>query len=157
MKRIEARPIKKIVILYRILIGVVVALTALILGGTVYALLARPAPPVPSARLVPGGEERIFNGIGRIRTSTAGPRPAAVILSVAFPYNPEDRPFSEELTARLGGLRRITADYFTAYSAEEIRGQDESALKAELLSRYNALLRLGSIDVLYFDDYMIID
>jgi hypothetical protein len=30
-------------------------------------------------------------------------------------------------------------------------------LKAELLGRFNSLLALGAIEIVYFDDYMIID
>lgn len=142
--------------MYRVLMAFLLGLIAIILGGTLYALIFRPSPkPAEPAREgLAVREDRVFTGLGRIRTSTADSR--TVVLSVAFPYDPEDRTFSEELALRVGELRRITADYFTAYSAEELGGRPESEIKAELLNRYNALLRLGAVKVLYFNDFMII-
>ena len=147
-------------LLCRILAVTALALFLLILGGTFYALFIRGktvSGAVPSPVPAETGEDRIFTGIGRIRSVTAGPQPATVILSPVFPYSPGDRPFSEELAARLGEFRRITADYFTSYTAGELRDRDEETLKEELRSRYNAVLRLGRIESLYFDDYMIIE
>jgi flagellar basal body-associated protein FliL len=147
-------------LLCRILALTALALFLLILGGTLYALFIREkavSGTAPSP--VPGemGGGRIFTGIGRIRSVTAGSQPATVILSPVFPYTPGDRPFSEELAARLGEFRRITVDYFTPYTAGELRDKDEETLKEELRSRYNAVLRLGRIESLYFDDYLIIE
>ncbi|MDR2185520.1 MAG: flagellar basal body-associated FliL family protein [Treponema sp.] len=142
----------------RILAVTALVLFLLILGGTLYALFIR-EKPVSGASPFPAEtwEDRIFTGIGRVRSVTAGSQPATVILSPVFPYSPGDRPFSEELAAKLGELRRITVDYFTPYTAEELRDRDEEILKEELRSRYNAILRLGRIESLYFNDYMIIE
>jgi flagellar basal body-associated protein FliL len=98
----------------------------------------------------------VFAGIGRIRTVTAPPE-AAVVLSVAFPYASADRVFSEELAARVGDLRNTTAEYFAALSPAELQRKGEEAVKAELLDRYNRMLRLGRIETLYFNDYLIIE
>jgi flagellar basal body-associated protein FliL len=160
MKQIRRPEWSRAQLLYRILWLTVLVLFLLILGGTLYALFIRekalPAA-APSPAAPPPGEDRIFTGIGRVRSVTAGPRPAAVILSPVFPYSPGDGPFSEELAAKLGELRRITADYFTPYTAEELRDRDEAVLKEDLRFRYNAVLRLGRIESLYFNDYMIIE
>jgi flagellar basal body-associated protein FliL len=80
-----------------------------------------------------------------------------VIVSIAFPYNPEDRAFSGELVSRIGDIRKITADYFASLGENELRALREEEIKSELLGRYNALLRLGRITSLFFDDYMIIE
>jgi flagellar basal body-associated protein FliL len=161
MKRIIERPGQSRVRFFcRILAVIALALFLLILGGTLYALFFREKPgsgAAPSPVSAETGEDRIFTNIGRVRSVTAGPQPAAVILSPVFPYSPGDRPFSEELAVKLGELRRITADYFTPYTAEELRDKDEANLKEELRSRYNAILRLGRIEDLYFNDYMIIE
>jgi flagellar basal body-associated protein FliL len=148
---------------------VVFLLIFLLLGGTLYALVIRgPAgfnregssqrPPIPGE---PGGVEDytggVFTGIGRIRAVTADPLAATVILSVTFPYPPEDRAFSEELAAKIGQFRGITAEYFASFSAGELRGKEEETVKEELRQRYNSILRLGSITRLYFNDYMIIE
>jgi flagellar basal body-associated protein FliL len=143
---------------------VVLLLIFILLMGTLYGLVIR--RPVTVNREAAGADRErpagvysgeIFTGIGRIRALSAGPQAAAVILSVAFPYAPEDRAFSEELAARIGQFRGITAEYFAAFSADELREKDEEVIKEELRQRYNAILRLGSISRLYFNDYMIIE
>jgi flagellar basal body-associated protein FliL len=100
--------------------------------------------------------EGVFTGIGRLRISLE-PQPAAAVLSVVFPYPPEDRAFSGELAARLPELRQITIDYFKGFSADELRGADEVSLKTGILARYNRLLRLGKIEAVYLNDFVILD
>jgi flagellar basal body-associated protein FliL len=167
MKRIEERPSRFLLILYRILMAAALVLLLLILGGTLYALVFRApspaappsAPPLPggSGASAPGAESRIFTGLGRLRASTAGPGAGTLILSVTFPYYPGDRPFSEELASQVRQLRDITTGYFASLSLDELRRRDEGLIKGELLDRYNAVLRLGRIEVLYFNDYMILE
>jgi flagellar basal body-associated protein FliL len=99
----------------------------------------------------------MFTGLGRLRCPTAGPKPGTVILQAAFPYDPDDRPFSEELAARVRNFRSLSTEYFAALSPEEIRRKGEEDVKAELLALYNALLRLGRIETLYFNEYMLIE
>jgi flagellar basal body-associated protein FliL len=152
----------------------------LLCAGTVYGLLRNPqsgplfslgapeaALPAPESAarapsqawgtdaegLYPDG---IFTGIGRLRISLE-PQPAAAVLSVVFPYPAEDRAFSEELAARLPELRQITSDYFKGFSADELRRADETTLKTGVLARYNQLLRLGKIEEVYFNDFVILD
>ncbi len=80
-----------------------------------------------------------------------------MILSIAFPYLAADTSFTEELAAKIGDFRTITADYFSSLPPEKIINIDEDAAKKEILRRFNAGLRLGRIDALYFSDMMIID
>jgi flagellar basal body-associated protein FliL len=155
MKKLQNRKDGSALVLCRILLGIVCVLALCITGGTVYALL-RGAVPGPDGD-GEGAFETVFTGIGRIRVFTGGESPAAVILAVSFPYDPEDRFFAEELSARVGEFRRLSAGYFASLSAGELRGLDEGLVKAELLTRYNAALRLGSIGRLYFNEYMIIE
>lgn len=98
-----------------------------------------------------------FTGVGRIRAATADPEPATVIVSIAFPYDRSDLAFSEELAARTKDLRELTADLFSNLGAAELRPGSEEILKTELLRRYNAILRLGKISVIYFNDYLLVD
>ncbi|MDR3166537.1 MAG: flagellar basal body-associated FliL family protein [Treponema sp.] len=168
----ENRPSRLLLTLYRVLLVITILLALVLLGGTLYALvffdpaagplnrspatLSAPAPGrTASSPSVP--EEGVFTGIGRIRANTADDDPGTVILFVTFPYAPEDRAFSEELVARLGDFRNATRDYFGSLREEELRSMGEDALKEELLRRYNALLRLGRIEILYFNDFMIVD
>jgi flagellar basal body-associated protein FliL len=147
-------------LLSRIILILVLALVLVIAVGTVYALALRPrtapalAPPPPPAATP---DAAVFTGLGRLRCPTAGPGPALVILQASFPYFPGDRPFSEELALRLRDFRALTAAYFAALSPEELRRKGDDEVKAELLARYNALLRLGRIEALYFNEYMVVE
>jgi flagellar basal body-associated protein FliL len=158
---------------YRILIVTVLILVSLIAGGTIVALTARGAAPHgperaqsretasdTSPRRTGTGlarKEAYFTGVGRIRAATADPRPATVIVSIAFPYDKSDGAFSEELAARTRDFRELAVDLFSSYTAERLRKTDEAALKAELLGKYNAILRLGRIDTVYFNDYLVVE
>ncbi|MFP3043582.1 flagellar basal body protein FliL [Treponema primitia] len=170
MPRIEYRPSgppqrnpRSLVIFYRILLVIVLFLVLVILGGSLYALILRPksaavpVPPASPAAPLATGDANIFTGLGRLRCPTADPNPGMVILQAAFPYYPGDRPFSEELVSRLKELRNISVAYFAALSVEELGRKSEAEIKAELLSRYNAILRLGQIEILYFNEYMVIE
>ncbi|MDR2078521.1 MAG: flagellar basal body protein FliL [Treponema sp.] len=156
MKRIEERSPPFLLILYRVLMALFLLLILVILAGTLYGLIARPGKTAPAPPASQGeGGEKIFTGLGRIRVSTS--QGAALILSVAFPYDPADLSFAEELASRIAELRQITVDYFSGLSTEAAGKQDEEALKEELLRRYNAVLRLGSLKTLYFNDLMIVE
>ncbi|MDR0589005.1 MAG: hypothetical protein LBG25_00500, partial [Spirochaetaceae bacterium] len=113
MIRIVEHPPRGLLALYRVLVAGVFWLIFLLLLGTLYAVVIR--GPAPHNRGTNGGisqnqgeprglgdhTDEIFTGIGRIRALTAGPQEAAVILSVSFPYDPEDQAFSEELAAKI--------------------------------------------------------
>jgi flagellar basal body-associated protein FliL len=143
----------------------------LLLGGTLYALVflrdgAGAAGGPPQEAPAPAGGEQLFTGIGRIRVSAGDDGSPAIIVSITFPYSPADKPFSEELAARVGDFRTIAADYFKSFSAAgpgsvnsagSIHSTDEAILKEELLSRYNSILRLGRIRTLYFDDFLYLE
>ncbi|MDR0389521.1 MAG: flagellar basal body protein FliL [Spirochaetaceae bacterium] len=155
MKKLQNKQKGPSLILYRVLLGLVFALVLGIAFGTVYAVLKR--PPVSVAVEQAGETGRIFTGMGRIRASTGGDAPATVILAVSFPYDPDDRFFVEELSARVGDFRRISLEYFASLNAGELARLDEAAIKAELLRRYNAGLRLGKIGRLYFNEFMVLE
>jgi hypothetical protein len=121
----------------------------------------------------------VFTGIGRLRiaagpNSASGTNPvssaasgtgtaadsasrAVVVLSVVFPYPPEDRPFTEELAGKVPLFRRIIRDYFGALSKDELNPLDERRAKDELLRRFNAELQLGKIELLFFNELMILE
>jgi flagellar FliL protein len=149
-------------LLCRVLLALALVLVLVIAAGTVYALAIRPksAPAAPPAAGPPppaAPDAAVFTGLGRLRCPTAGPSPATVILQAAFPYFPGDRPFSEELVSRIRDFRSLAIAYFGALTPEELRARNEDEVKAELLAQYNALLRLGQITALYFNEFMLID
>ena len=183
MKR-EITPLSgRLLTLYRTFVVITIALVVVLAAGSLYALFRSPnskplfrigaangAASGATARRAAGGKqgqnsgagensvsENIFSGIGRLRIPLAGEPAAAVILSVSFPYSADDRPFAEELASRIGDFRSIAAEYFASLPRERAVKLDEEAAKAVILGRYNAILRLGKIETLYFGDLMIVD
>jgi flagellar basal body-associated protein FliL len=156
------QPPRFLTLLCRVLLVLTLGLVLVIAAGTVYALVLRSksasASPAAAGSLPPASPDAaVFTGLGRLRCPTAGSSPAMVILQAAFPYFPGDRPFSEELVSRIRDFRSLTAGYFAALSPEELRVKGEDEVKVELLAQYNALLRLGQITTLYFNEFMLID
>jgi flagellar basal body-associated protein FliL len=145
---------------YRALIVCVIFLALLIAGGTMYGVFFKTAPKKNVQSAVPQtpgpGQGQVFTGIGQIRISTADPGGGTVILSVSFVYYPEDKAFSEELAMKVREFREIIMDYFGSFSGADLQKQDEESIKAELLLRFNAILRLGRIESLFFSDFMIV-
>ncbi len=160
MKREEPGLSRLWIALYRLLILIALALSAAIVGVSVYAVYWRPAAAVPATRPpdadYPARQERYFTGIGRLRAASADPVPATIIVSVAFPYDSTDVAFFEELASRVQDFRDLAKDLFSSYTVEKLQTLGENAVKEELLRRWNNLLRLGKIRVLYFNDYLIV-
>ena len=181
----ERQPPRALRAAYRAALVLVFALVGALAVGSLYAL-ARPADSAPLFYLGrqgggagPGGAgaaaggwagggiamgggagsgpESVFAGIGTLRAPLAGQPPATVVLSLSFPYPAGDMAFAEELATRVGELRSIAVGYFSSLRREEIARLDETAAKNEILARYNALLRLGRIETLYFTDLVILE
>ena len=152
-------------ITYWVLLGLFLCLAAFILGGTIYSFFSRSESATPFV-FSDTADSRIFTGIGRLRLPAspaidsptgADADPATVIISITFPYIPEDLAFSEELATRVNDFRTIAREYFSAHSAEELRLMDEEIIKNEMLQRFNSVLRLGKIEILYFNDFLVIE
>ena len=145
--------------IYRGLIIFLLLLGVIFVCGTIYGVFFRVNLSNPSQVIISkiGNEGQTFTGIGPIRVPTNDPQPGMVILFVTYIYNPEDKAFSEELVLRVKDFRQIIADYFSSFLASELQIMDEDAIKAELLHRFNSILRLGKIETLYFSDFMIVE
>ncbi|MDR3193537.1 MAG: flagellar basal body protein FliL [Treponema sp.] len=154
--------------LVRFLTALLIVLVLVILGGTFYAIIRGPVEEGGGRGEAAGGAGEsgpkaspgpiaVFTGIGRLRIPVKGGPRATVVLSIVFPYPAEDRPFTEELAGKVPLFRRIAQDYFGSLAPEELAPLNEDKTKAELLERFNAELRLGSIDVLFFNDFMILE
>jgi len=138
-----------------------IVLVLIIIGGTIYGVFFHAIPPdhkpnKPTDDLRVSGQGQTFTGIGRLRVSTTDPQPGMVILFVSFTFYPEDKAFSEELALRIRDFRDIITDYIGSFSADELHRQGEEGIKAELLRRFNSILRLGQIEILYFSDFLIV-
>ncbi|MDR0376324.1 MAG: flagellar basal body protein FliL [Spirochaetaceae bacterium] len=159
----EEKASRRGIAVYRVLLGTAAVLALVLLAGTLYALVFRSGGTGPQRRtreslprqsITDGG---VFTGIGRLRASTAGPEPVTVILSVVFPYPLNDKAFMEELASQIANFRNTTQEYFVSLPTEELRRKDDDLIKAEILHRYNRLLRLGQIETLYFSEYLVIE
>jgi flagellar basal body-associated protein FliL len=145
------------------LAGILILVILVILAGTIFSIVSQTNENTSeqkidvesSGKAIPG--KGIFTGIGRIRTKSAEPESAAVIITIAFPYNSDDKSFSEELASKVAQFRNETIQYFQSHTASELRQKTDDEIQRELLVRYNALLRLSFIDTLFITDYMIID
>jgi flagellar basal body-associated protein FliL len=161
MKYTIDKPSRTLIFFQRVLAGLLILITLIILAGTVYALIAKPAKiqtEVPQEQVIDAETDgRIFTGIGRVRAKSAEPESAAVMITISFPYDSDDISFSEELASRVALFRSETNTYFETLTADELRLKTGEEIQRELLVRYNAQLRLGFIDTLYITDFMIID
>jgi len=153
MKRVEKGPLQTVDFVYRGLLVVAAALALILLIGTIYGLAKKGKPQAadPAAGTV---SEGVFSGLGKMRIPTADPEPETLVIDIAFPYNKDDRPFSEELASRLSWFRTATTDYLGAFTAEQLAALDIEEINKELLTRYNSALRLGQIKELYILEYM---
>ena len=162
MKSTGDRRINLLFLVYRGLIICLTLLGLILIGGTIYGVFYHKSLPERSsvAASQEVGEGQTFTGIGQIRVPTADHQPGLVILHVVFTYYPGDKAFTEELVLRVGDFRKIITDYLSSFSTVELYNMNadglEDDLKKELLLRFNAILRLGQIETLYFGDFMVL-
>ena len=153
-------------IFYRALLYLVFAMAGFLVIGTIFALLrSSDAAPVfrlgrspdaaPEFLQAPGDDIRVFSGIGRLRITLSNS--SIMILTIAFPYSANDIAFTEELAARIGNFRTIASNYFSSLPADKLRNLDEDIAKQKILEQYNAILRLGRIEALYFSDLLVLE
>ena len=158
MESVQSRQLRILLVVFRALIIFLIILGLVFVGGTIYALLfhttSQEDSPVNLSQ--ESGEGQIFTGIGRIRIPTTDPQPGMVVIFALFVYYPNDKAFTEELVLRTGDFRHIIVDYLGSFSVAELQKLAEEDIKAEMLRRFNAILRLGQIETLYFSDFMII-
>ena len=185
MKREIDVPGNKLIILYRIIVVVMLLLVVLLIGGSLYGLLrsrdsgplfriggakagdaVRDSGATPEGNAFKEGEGAVsvFSGIGTLRIQNTNksqvsgtPEPAVIIVTISFPYKTDDRPFTEELASSLGKFRSIATNYFASLPRDSLTNLDGEQAKAELLRQYNAVLRLGRIETLYFGDLMVME
>jgi flagellar basal body-associated protein FliL len=168
MKLIPDNASRAETIFFTALLSLAGALIALLLIGTIFGLVRSPAAgPVlklgksektetlTTSRITENDDIRVFSGLGRLRIPLTSS--STLILSISFPYLANDIAFTEELAAKIADFRKIASDYFSSLPAEKTIQIDEETAKTEILSLYNASLRLGRIETLYFSDMMIVD
>ena len=143
---------------YKTLIVTLISVGLIFICGTIFSVFLSNAGPENMTSSNNGEDDggQIFTGIGRIRVSTSDPQPGMVVIFVSFMYNPMDKPFSEELALRIEDFRNIIREYIASFHIADLQQVNEESMKAELLRRFNAILRLGQLDHLYFSDFMVV-
>jgi flagellar basal body-associated protein FliL len=149
-------------IVYVALLFIAGALIILLLIGTIIGLVrSSNSEPLFALKKIVSAERtmpediRVYSGLERLRIPLSNS--SILILSVSFPYSAKDATFTEELAAKIGEFKSIITEYFSSLTVEGANQIDEETAKQEILKRFNANLRLGRIDALYFNDMTIID
>jgi len=170
-----SKPSRALLVTYRVAVALVLALIGALAVGSLYAFV-RPPNSGPLFYLGRQGDRagghagqggglgdwtrgervNVFTGMGMLRVPLAGESPATVVLSISFPYPADDMAFAEELASRVGEFRSTAIAYFSSFDRDELLRLDEALARNEILSRFNALLRLGRIEELYFTDLAIL-
>lgn len=161
-------PGRKPELFFKALVLLAAALAVLLIAGTIFGF-AKSSDAGPLLTLGKSGRTaqhagsplgvaddgiNVFSGIGRLRIPLSNS--STLILFVAFPYQSNDLAFTEELAAKIGEFRSIASDYFSSLPPEKLSDIDENAAKTEILRLYNAGLRLGRIETLYFSDMIVL-
>ncbi len=142
-----------------ILLLIVAVLVLILAGGTIYGLAtgsrAKKLAREKSGQVLKPGYAT-FTGIGTVRASTAGDKPAVVVATVSFPYSASDREFKEELYKKAPALREATVNYFASKTAESLAPAYEGTIKAGLRDYLNGLLSLGRIEEIWLSDFSVV-
>ena len=155
--------------MHRVLVIILLGIIIVFIACTIFALI-RPSGSAPLFRIggitpdlqnmtynPANGTTHVFTDIRGLRIPIGNPPTATVIVSISFTYPPDDITFTEEINARAEEFRSIAFGYFSSLSTGQIANFDENTAKSEILRQYNAILRLGSIETLFFYDLMIIE
>lgn len=155
-------------VLERFLFLLLIVMLLIVAGVTLWAFVSgaaapgqglRKRDPLPETAADRFSEthEILFEELGRLRAITADDPPVTVIITPYFPYPEGDTAFQEELLQKTRQLRAIIMDYFAGVTMEELLARGEQAVKAELIHSMNSELVLGSVDRLFFSDYIFLE
>lgn len=149
-------PLQNLLIMLLVAIFCSIVILTLILGFT--GNLSRKkdvgvtSPSSPVVTAVDGLS--VYTGLERLRLSSGDQSPVPIVLSAFFYYPTSDTAYYEELCTKNSRLKAVISGYFSSHSADELRKSGESTVKMQLLRLLNAELVLGSIDALYFSEYL---
>ncbi len=155
---------KKLDKLFILAIGIIVLV---VLFGTAIAFvsgnaspggnLRRQDPPPTSIANSPNSKTSVYTQIGTLRCSTSDDPAIPLVVSPYFPYPTDDVVFYEELFKKNLKLRSLITSYFENFTQKELLETGEQNVKQELITIINAELVLGSIDTLYFAEYIFLE
>lgn len=149
---------------------IIILIIAIILTGTVVAFISgksrigsgvRVAEPAPQTTDSSEEEQNVFTALGQIRTTTpfsaGSDKKVTVILEPWFSYQSTDPAFKEELISKRQKIKSIFINYFTGRSYEQLRKDGEALIKQDLTKQINNELVLGTIEKLYFEEYLFLE
>ncbi len=166
MKRKKAEPFGSV--LQKILVLLLLVLLVVIAVVTLWVFLTQPGKagaglrktdPSPETIVTEGKESgtAVFSELGRLRAVTADVPPATVVVTPFFPYPGNDTAFYEELMQKTRRMRVVIQEYFAGATRSELTERGESEVKKDILLLLNAELMLGSVNDLYFSEYMFLE
>jgi flagellar basal body-associated protein FliL len=137
-------------------------LVLVLVVGSVYGLaagtrakkLAREADRAQVAAELARGAS--FTGIGTLRAKSADPKPAVVVATIAFPYDSNDKAFSEELARKAPVLKAAAQSVISSKKADDLAPAFEGSLKAALRDAFNKRLSLGKVGEVWLSDFAVI-
>lgn len=95
-----------------------------------------------------------FDALGEIRgTTTDG---AMFVVQLQLTYPPEDARVASELTQRTPQLRDVARRFFATQTVDQLRPENEEALKSELQEMLNAIMIGRPIRGVLFDEFQVL-
>lgn len=143
------------------MIGIIAVLVLGILAGTLWAFTSGSAQKAknPGAATATAGIDNttaIFKGLGVLRAITADEKPITVVISIFIPYKADDIAFQEELVQKKRVLRSAILQWFKVRPIAIIEQMEETEIKKQLINEINLNLILNQVQIIYFDEYMIL-
>lgn len=97
-----------------------------------------------------------FNNIGEVRCRTSDEATYTVLIEPSIGYDPKNKQLQTELISRTPQLRDMVRAYFSSKTADQLRPENETALKLELKEMINRLLTQGKIKEIIFPSFNVI-
>lgn len=99
----------------------------------------------------------VFSDFGRLRTFTLDNPQIPIVINPFLSYKTENTFLYEELCQKQRKIKSIILQYFNQKTKEQLFLMGEYQIKEEILNQINAELSMGSIQALYFEEYIFLE
>lgn len=161
----------------KILSIIVIILLITIFAGTVFALLKNKKSFQKQKQLISQGKavslmapkndnQFSYFNLGSLRVLTKPENDSlletqnmgtVLLVTPWISYPSDDTIFFEEISRKKTVIAGIIQDYFSNHSKQELLSQTEVTIEENLLLEINNHLSLGTINQIYFTDYIFLD
>lgn len=162
----------------KILSIIVIILLITIFAGTVFALLKNKKSFQKQKQLISQGKavslmapkndnQFSYFNLGSLRVLTKSENDSlqeteqnmgtVLLVTPWISYPSDDTIFFEEISRKKTVIAGIIQDYFSNHSKQELLSQTEVTIEENLLLEINNHLSLGTINQIYFTDYIFLD